>query len=802
MTIKECIDIVDNNKPNQYTIKEKVMWLTFLEQIIINEVLKTHEGYDGRYDNFEGYSEDKLSVTMIVPSPYDKLYTEYIKMMIDKENGEIARYNNSMTVYNTYMLEYRKYYNKTHLPLSVLSKKNPAPLSKANIGLSDAEYENLKKDMTYILTEYFSDSVSADKINDVVTKYMQTNAEMFKGKDGRDGVDGKDGYTPVKNVDYFDGARGLQGIQGIEGEKGDKGEDGYTPKKGVDYWTSQDKEEILEDIDADIPIETGTGTLSLQSKEWVGDEDEEPRKCLAEGLGDVSLGLGCYTNGKASIALGKLTSAPVSYATALGLRTTALGNRSTIFGNSTISAFLDAGITENSTVDEIISAWLSGKNFSLAHKDAFVYGQNCLGLGQQSLVGGIGSVTRGGTTKAHGKYVTALKDYSSAYGLSTQSVFDIIPELTGTIATEDIYNAWLTNQFNLAFATGSLTWAYNGLALGEWSQAFGFASAVKGDYGAVFGYKSIVGRCSFGAGYQNNILGEYSAGFGLKNEVSGVKSFGIGSGNIVSGSNAFAGGIDNKASGNYSLLFGSTNEATGLYDAVFGCKNIASDNGTLISGYNNTCDSKYGSVIGWDNIVNGLCTAVSGYKNTITNSPYSLIAGRDNTLENARYSNVSGNDNVVSGDYPFVFGYKNNSKGNHTGILGAYNTITSGGSYILGSYNTANASYAHILGRGLIANKSGTYIGQYNIDSSDSNLRFAIGKGIDADNRANLMEYRETADTLDIYATDVKFTHPDGTKVSVYDMANTISTMQTYIETLENKITALESKITELEEKN
>ena len=49
MTLKECIDIVDNNKPNQYTIKEKVMWLSFIEEIIINEVLKTHEGYDGRY---------------------------------------------------------------------------------------------------------------------------------------------------------------------------------------------------------------------------------------------------------------------------------------------------------------------------------------------------------------------------------------------------------------------------------------------------------------------------------------------------------------------------------------------------------------------------------------------------------------------------------------------------------------------------------------------------------------------------------------------------------------------------------
>ena len=29
MTIKECIDLVDNVKPNQYSIEDKVAWLSF-----------------------------------------------------------------------------------------------------------------------------------------------------------------------------------------------------------------------------------------------------------------------------------------------------------------------------------------------------------------------------------------------------------------------------------------------------------------------------------------------------------------------------------------------------------------------------------------------------------------------------------------------------------------------------------------------------------------------------------------------------------------------------------------------------
>ena len=141
MTIKDCIDIVDNLKPNQYTIKDKVLWLSFIEETIINDVLKSHEGYDGRYDTFTGYSEDKISVILIVPTPYDRLYTEYLKMMIDKENGEITRYNNSAALFNTYMSEYRKYYNKTHMPINVLGKAKTMPPQNVNGSISDAVYE-------------------------------------------------------------------------------------------------------------------------------------------------------------------------------------------------------------------------------------------------------------------------------------------------------------------------------------------------------------------------------------------------------------------------------------------------------------------------------------------------------------------------------------------------------------------------------------------------------------------------------------------------------------------------------------
>lgn len=117
MNIKECIDQVDNIKPNHYSIEDKVKWLSFLDGLIIDEVLKTHEGYDEKYNLFSGYSPDNLTEKLIAEPPYDELYVAFLKMKIDEENGETARYNNSAILYNTYYTQFKKHYNSTHMPL-------------------------------------------------------------------------------------------------------------------------------------------------------------------------------------------------------------------------------------------------------------------------------------------------------------------------------------------------------------------------------------------------------------------------------------------------------------------------------------------------------------------------------------------------------------------------------------------------------------------------------------------------------------------------------------------------------------
>ncbi len=115
MTLRECIQNVDVQKPNQYMIGEKVAWLSYVEQIVINNIVKLSKEYEDMED-FEGYTEEDLDTELLVKAPYDALYEAFIKMKIDECNQETNRYNNSASIYNYHMDMFRRYFRRTHLP--------------------------------------------------------------------------------------------------------------------------------------------------------------------------------------------------------------------------------------------------------------------------------------------------------------------------------------------------------------------------------------------------------------------------------------------------------------------------------------------------------------------------------------------------------------------------------------------------------------------------------------------------------------------------------------------------------------
>lgn len=122
MTIREALETVDKLKPNQYDAQTKINWLSKLDGMIFKEVILTHI-HPPDLGAFAGYDGANEETELIVPYPYgEDVYNYFLQSMIDKENGEMAKYNQSATLYNNAYKAYCNWYNRTHRPIPVRSR--------------------------------------------------------------------------------------------------------------------------------------------------------------------------------------------------------------------------------------------------------------------------------------------------------------------------------------------------------------------------------------------------------------------------------------------------------------------------------------------------------------------------------------------------------------------------------------------------------------------------------------------------------------------------------------------------------
>lgn len=116
MTIDEAINTVDRLKPNQYEYETKVHWLSKLDGMIFKEVILTHEGCHAK--RFIGYDNAGPNTELLVKFPYDEdIYNYFMQAQIDKENGEMNKYNQSITLFNAAYKAFQDWYNRTYMPL-------------------------------------------------------------------------------------------------------------------------------------------------------------------------------------------------------------------------------------------------------------------------------------------------------------------------------------------------------------------------------------------------------------------------------------------------------------------------------------------------------------------------------------------------------------------------------------------------------------------------------------------------------------------------------------------------------------
>lgn len=115
MKIIEAISTIDALKHNTYTQMDKVAWLSNLDAKVKRLIIDTHEG--GEAVTFTGYSDiTDPNTELLIPAPYDEVYLRWLEAMIDYNNGEYNKYNNSMDMYNTAYNDFQNYYNRNHMP--------------------------------------------------------------------------------------------------------------------------------------------------------------------------------------------------------------------------------------------------------------------------------------------------------------------------------------------------------------------------------------------------------------------------------------------------------------------------------------------------------------------------------------------------------------------------------------------------------------------------------------------------------------------------------------------------------------
>lgn len=124
MTVQECIDKYNEERPNQLADELKMRWLKTLELLLMNEVIMTHEGAD-RYlyrlspDNDDGFDGDS---ELIVQEPYTDVYFYYMDMRAAANANDTKRYNMAASLYNNALVTYHQWYNRTRKPLNKRSK--------------------------------------------------------------------------------------------------------------------------------------------------------------------------------------------------------------------------------------------------------------------------------------------------------------------------------------------------------------------------------------------------------------------------------------------------------------------------------------------------------------------------------------------------------------------------------------------------------------------------------------------------------------------------------------------------------
>lgn len=115
MTVQNVLDRVYELRPELYDDAGLLQKLLGLENMILTEIHFTHPLEDIGYGTH-----------LVVSSPYDDIYEQYLLAQIDRNDMEIEQYNQDMQLFNGTYQEYAARYRRDNLPKQGPQVKNYA----------------------------------------------------------------------------------------------------------------------------------------------------------------------------------------------------------------------------------------------------------------------------------------------------------------------------------------------------------------------------------------------------------------------------------------------------------------------------------------------------------------------------------------------------------------------------------------------------------------------------------------------------------------------------------------------------
>lgn len=120
MKVQDAIERANEMRAGNSASDElKMKWLSEIDHIIYNDVVKTHQITDEhlekyRNNKFEEYNDGFSE--LIAEAPYDVLYVYWLMAQIDLKVTELNKYNNSLMLFKEALKDYKAWYNRTHMP--------------------------------------------------------------------------------------------------------------------------------------------------------------------------------------------------------------------------------------------------------------------------------------------------------------------------------------------------------------------------------------------------------------------------------------------------------------------------------------------------------------------------------------------------------------------------------------------------------------------------------------------------------------------------------------------------------------